>query len=287
MGLKTKIESIPGAIDKVPRPVIAALGVVLAFLIGVLDLVTGYEINLSFFYLLPVLLLSWRFEGSVPVVLISVLCVFIQFMADIMAGHVYSSILIPFWNGVMMFGILLSIAYSFAALKKVLRRESGFARIDYLTEVSNARHFYELASVEAARSARYRRPLSIAVMDVDNFKYVNDNFGHPVGDQLLQTVAKTVQKTLRKTDTIARMGGDEFAFLLPETKSSAAVVAINKVRDNLLAAMEKKGWPVTFSIGVVSCNGGHHLDVLMKMADDLMYTAKKSGKNMIWPGDCP
>ncbi len=286
MGFKAKIESIPGSIDKVPRPVIAASGTVLAFLIGVLDLTTGYEINLSFFYLLPVLLFSLRFEGTVPVVLISVLCALIQFMADIMAGHVYSSILIPFWNGIMMFGILLTIAYSFVALKKVLRRESSFARIDYLTGVSNARHFYELAEIEVTRSARYRRPFSIAVMDVDNFKYVNDNFGHPVGDQLLQTVAKTVRKTLRKTDVIARMGGDEFAFLLPETEGTAAAVAIGKVRDNLLAAMKKKEWPVTFSIGIVSCSCGHHLDVLMKTADDLMYKAKKNGKNMIVTGGC-
>ncbi|MDA8086641.1 MAG: GGDEF domain-containing protein [Nitrospiraceae bacterium] len=282
-----KIRSVMGFLDKIPEPVIALAGVLLALAIGCMGRITGYGINLPFFYLLPVLLISWKFAGRTPAVLMSLFCAFIWFSTDVMAGHVYSHSVLPVWNGIAGLGALSTVGYSFSTLKGVLQRERGFARIDYLTEVSNARDFYERAEIEFARAARYGRSLSIAVVDIDNFKYINDNFGHATGDRLLHTVAKTIQKTLRKTDIIARVGGDEFAILLPETESGAASVAMNKVQAHLLSAMVNNVWPVTFSMGIITRKTAQcSLDNMMKMADDLMYTAKKNGKNMVLAENC-
>ena len=287
VAVNMKMESIKGFLDKISGLVIAFAGVLLALAIGVLDKITGNGINLSFFYLFPVLLISWKFAGRKPAVLMSLFCAFIWFLADVISGHAYSHSAIPVWNGIMGLSLLLTVAYSFSTLKSGLQRERGFARIDYLTEVSNSRAFYEQAEIEFARSTRYDRPLSIVVVDIDNFKRVNDNFGHASGDRLLHTAAKTIQKTLRKTDIVARIGGDEFAILLPETERAAAIVAVTKLQDHLLKAMEKNGWPVTFSMGVVTRMSAQcTVDNLMEMADAFMYEAKKSGKNMVLTGDC-
>lgn len=282
--IDTKIRSIHGFIDKIPGPVVALAGVLMALTLGVLDKVIGHGINLSFFYLLPVLLVSWKFSARILSVLMASFCALTWFAAGALAGPGQSHSVI---NGIMCLGILAAVAYSFSTLKNVLQRERGFARIDYLTGIPNARDFYEKAEIEFSRSARYGRPLSIVVLDIDNFKFANDNYGHSSGDRLLHTVARTIQKTLRKTDTIARIGGDEFSILLPETESGAAMVAVNKVRDHLLRAVQKNGWPVTFSMGLITrmrtqCT----LDNLMEMADDLMYRAKNDGKNKVLTGNC-
>jgi diguanylate cyclase (GGDEF)-like protein len=209
-------------------------------------------------------------------------CALALFLADVLLGCVHPSLVVPVWNGAMELSVLLIIAYFFSTLKSVLFLERSFARVDYLTEIANARHFHEQAEIEFTRSARYNRPLSIVVADIDNFKYVNDNFGHATGDRLLHAVAKTIQKTLRRTDIIARIGGDEFAIVLPETDCRSAIAAATKVRDNLSRAVGKNGWPVTFSMGIVTRLGAQcSLKDSMKKADDLMYTAKKNGKNMI------
>jgi diguanylate cyclase (GGDEF)-like protein len=276
-----KINVIIEFLGKMPNSVVTLLGALLALVIGYLDWITGAEISLSFFYVLPVMLIAW-FEGGRAAAAISFFCTVIWLAADLMSGLVYSNFVIAFWNGVMRIGIFLIVAYSFATIKKLLKRESEQARIDYLTRVSNARDFYEQAEREIGRAARYNRPLAIACLDIDNFKQVNDSFGHSAGDALLQAVAETMRSTLRSTDIISRLGGDEFAILLPETENEQVAVALDKVRHNLMDTVKKGGWPVTFSTGVVTCTGPTcPADELLKMADDLMYKAKRSGKNSI------
>ena len=274
--LDGNIKSMMELIERIPGYVIAPACGLMALAMAC----CGF--NLSFFYLLPILLISWKFPGRTPALLMWLVCAVSCFMAGDLLGHVHPSLVVPVWNGAMEFGVLLMIAYSFSTLKSVLVRERSFARVDYLTELPNARHFHEQAEIEFARSARYNRPLSIVVADIDNFKYVNDNFGHATGDRLLHAVAKTLQKTLRRTDVVARIGGDEFAIVLSETDSGSAVAAMAKVRDNLSMAVGKHGWPVTFSMGIVTRLGTQcSLKDSMKTADALMYTAKKNGKNMI------
>ena len=169
-----------------------------------------------------------------------------------------------------------------ATLKSAMEREKELARTDFLTGAPNARHFHDLVQQEIDRFQRYRRPFSIAYLDLDNFKTVNDLFGHGVGDKVLCAVVQRVGSRLRKTDVVARLGGDEFAFLLTETDREAAQAIIVEIHRDLLIEMQRQDWPVTFSIGVLTClDTPQSADELIKKADNLMYSVKKNGKNAV------
>ncbi len=162
------------------------------------------------------------------------------------------------------------------------RGEGPFARLDPLTGIFNRRAFEELAAGELSRAARYGRPLSLAFVDLDHFKQVNDDFGHEVGDTVLCQVAATLISTMRSADVVARIGGDEFAVLMPETDSQAAMTALEKSRAALKALMQMNAWPTTFSMGVVSADGPQlTLPELLAAADRLMYEAKRTGRDRI------
>jgi len=163
-----------------------------------------------------------------------------------------------------------------------LQQERHLARIDSLTGAANRRAFYESLEGELSRLKRYARPFSVAYLDLDNLKRVNDDFGHEAGDTVLCTVSATARKHLRRTDTIGRLGGDEFAILFSEADSDTARAATDRFNNYLLDAMRQDRWPVTFSIGLVTYLAAPtSVEELMKKADELMYLVKKSGKNNI------
>lgn len=233
------------------------------------------------FYLLPISFATW-FGGKRTGVAISLASAFSWFGADAVTGHTYSHPAIPYWNTAIRFGVFLVVTLLLAALRKAHENDLNLARIDNLTGAVNARFFTELIQTEIDRSQRNKRPLTVAYVDLDNFKSVNDNFGHSIGNKVLSTTVKHAISQLRKVDVVARLGGDEFAFLLRETDQAQARVAISKIQTGLLAEMRRNNWPVTFSIGVLTCiNRPHTIDDLIKRADDLMYSVKKSGKNSI------
>jgi len=161
-------------------------------------------------------------------------------------------------------------------------QEKQLSRIDFLTGIKNRRYFIELANMEINRTRRYEHPFTMLCIDLDNFKVVNDSFGHSTGDILLRLVARTIWENIRVTDTVARLGGDEFAILMPETGRDVAEVIIQRVQKINLDYMRKHGWPVTLSIGVVTfTNPPSTVDEVLRISDRLMYTAKKNGKNRI------
>jgi diguanylate cyclase (GGDEF)-like protein len=136
--------------------------------------------------------------------------------------------------------------------------------------------------MEINRVRRYGHPFTVVCIDLDNFKTVNDCFGHSTGDILLRLVARTIQQNVRATDTVARLGGDEFAILLPETGRNVAEVIMQKVQKINLDIMRRHGWPVTLSIGVVTfMSPPSTVDEVLRLSDRLMYIAKDNGKNSI------
>ena len=167
-------------------------------------------------------------------------------------------------------------------LKMALEREKDDARIDFLTRIPNRRSFYEIASREANRARRYKRPLTVAYIDLDNFKEVNDSRGHDVGDDLLIEVAATLRTNIRGTDAVARLGGDEFALLLTETGEEPGAMVVQKLHERLLESMRQREWPVTFSIGLITFGyPPHSVDEMVRRADEAMYAAKLQGKNSV------
>ena len=202
--------------------------------------------------------------------------------ADIVSGAQYSSEVIYFWNTLVRLGFFL-LTVLLIRVGKDLESEKENSHTDYLTGAVNSRFFGEIMQMEINRTIRYQYPLTIAFIDVDDFKTINDQFGHSVGDKVLETVARAMRQYLRKTDIVARVGGDEFAILLPEADIDVAQVAISKVQQGLLNEMQVNHWPATFSIGVLTfITPPDSADEMLNMADKIMYSVKNSGKNNIY-----
>jgi len=249
--------------------------------LGIIDYVTGYEFSFSIFYLIPIVFVTWFVDRSSAIVF-SVICAVVWSIADITSGHGHSYQILILWDGFMHLGFFLVTVYILEGFKKALERQKELARIDYITGVANARYFYEVAAAEINRSERYKHTISLAYLDIDNFKQINDKFGHSTGNMLLETAAGVMKKNIRSSDIVARLGGDEFAIYLAETNAAQAKIAVDKIKERLRDAMNMKNWPVTFSIGVVTCSSpGCSVDSIIKAADSLMYTVKNSGKNMV------
>lgn len=244
-----------------------------------LDYITGDEIAFSIFYLIPVGFAAWYGSRSSGL-LISVLGSMAWLALDISTGHENYGPAVVIWNAFVRFGSLGITSLLVSVLNKLYRNEHEMAQIDSLTGAFNHRGFYERAQVEIYRTSRYNSVFSVAYIDIDDFKKVNDNHGHHVGDRLLQSMVQAVQWNIRATDSIARIGGDEFAILLPETDEPAARQVIGKLQENLRRAMMSDGIPITFSVGVMTFNKPPEgVDDMLKLVDALMYDVKKNGKD--------
>ncbi len=157
------------------------------------------------------------------------------------------------------------------------------ATIDALTQMFNRRHLMIELELEFKRSQRYSRDLSLVLFDIDHFKQVNDQYGHPVGDQVLKRIALTIRDDVRASDIPARLGGEEFAMLLPETSVSLAYQIADRIRvkvQNQRYISEGQRFQVTLSSGIAELTNEYHkpLDFL-KSCDRLLYLAKRSGRN--------
>ncbi len=160
------------------------------------------------------------------------------------------------------------------------------ATTDVLTGLNNRRNFFELARNELGRAQRYERSLSLLMIDLDHFKQVNDQYGHTVGDQVLQAVAQRCKDIIRQQDVIGRYGGEEFAVILPETDSQAAYLTANRIRahiaDTPFRATNGDAISLTVSIGIASLDQDiQDLTLFLNTADTALYKAKGSGKNCI------
>ncbi len=171
--------------------------------------------------------------------------------------------------------------------RKTLQRElERQARIDYLTGIANRRYFIEQGEAELARSDRYGNQLSVFMLDLDHFKAVNDQHGHSVGDQVLQKLGSIFMETLREIDIPGRLGGEEFAVLLPETDADRAMDVAERLRsviaDTPIHLDSGRVLHFTASIGIATLNGRKtSIGALLSMADKALYQAKQSGRNKV------
>ncbi len=169
---------------------------------------------------------------------------------------------------------------------RLFAQSQKLASTDSLTTIYNRRRFYELAEREFKRAIRFERPLAMIMMDIDNFKTVNDSYGHPAGDRALSEIAKICLHELRDVDIFGRYGGDEFIVLLPETTLIQATNIAERVRieiqNSKITLPNNAVISVTASLGVVSLDVScGSLSILMERADQVLYKSKQSGRNQV------
>lgn len=250
------------------------VGVLCALSVGVIDLMTPPAYTFGLLYVLTISFTSW-FAGKHAGLIIAICCTML-WAVDRFNGDLYAST----WNILSALGIYCFISMLVIRMRKLWEIERTLSRKDPLTGVMNIRAFTEFAEYEILRLQRQCCPFSVAYLDLDNFKHVNDQYGHKKGDELLISVVNCLEEHLRKTDVIARMGGDEFTILLPATDQEAVKVVIQKVREDLSRLSNINKWPTTFSMGVLTCSHGDcSLDEIISRADKLMYEVKNAGKN--------
>ena len=258
-------------------PTRAILVVVVVFgVVAAIDKATGRELSFSLFYLLPVALVSFRWRTAAGQ-LAAAVAALAWLSIDLWSGSSYSHPLIPFWNATVRFGFFSLIALLLDRLHGAVEQQTALARTDSLTGLPNRRSFEEMARRELARADRLRTPLALAIIDLDDFKLINDRQGHAAGDLVLQRFAATAGRVLRSIDIAARMGGDEFALLLPNVDAASALLTLQRFQ---AALRDDPRSPIGCSVGVAQVEGGALEDVL-RCADDALYRAKESGKGSI------
>ncbi len=268
-------------LEKWSKPSKWGMGLVLLAVIGLLDFWTGNEIAFYLFYIIPVALVTWIL-GKGSGLFFSVLGSLIALLDEIATEQSFLHPLIYVWNGLVILGFFVIVTLLLDQLKHQLEFHKALAQTDSLTGAVSTRFFYRLLQIESDRFRRYRRPFTLAYFDLDNFKAINDSFGHNVGDTVLCTIVHETQRHLRKTDVIGRLGGDEFAMIFPETDQEGGQKVVQSIRCLLLDQMRMNGWPVTFSIGVATFLAlPASQQEMIRMIDDLMYSAKKDGKDGI------
>jgi diguanylate cyclase (GGDEF)-like protein len=246
---------------------------------GWVDKTTLDELRVMPLYLLPVIISAW-FLGMGEGLFFAMCASFIWLWLDRVGGTAYKIYWIPLWNSIMDFLFFALVAFLLARLKQEFLSEKSKSRADTLTGLLNSRGFMELSAVELERARRHGHPISLAYMDLDNFKAVNDTQGHSAGDRLLKEVGLVLRDGIRRNDLAARLGGDEFAVFFPETGPDAAKESCRRLQEALDGTMKLARWPVTFSIGVATFpRMPKHLDEVLRAADNAMYAVKKKGKN--------
>jgi diguanylate cyclase (GGDEF)-like protein len=284
MTLLKKFDSIRNALfnhlDRLSGPMLLCLSFGLVVLTGIIDFFTG-GYSFILFYLFPIFLASWFIDRTAG----GLVCIG-SFAASLLANPYryimrhYAHPSFYYWDLTLEFTYLILLSLMFSALRTQFNTEREMSRVDPLTRALNRRGLLELLTYEIAQCSRHNRSLSLAFLDLDNFKTINDQSGHAEGDKVLCAVVASLHETLRHTDTIARVGGDEFVMMLPGSDAETTGEFINKIQEHLLLTMKTHHWPVTFSIGLITyVNPQGSAEELIHQVDKLMYSIKNQNKN--------
>ena len=257
------------------------VSLVLIVVIGTIDFYTGFEFSVSFLYIFPVILATWA-KGWRFGITSALFAAIVWSVALYTAGFPAPRSSYPIWNTFMRFCVLATVGYTFSFFKQVLESEIQDARYDHLTGIANRREFLNVLETEINRSNHSQIPFSVAFLDLDNFKKLNDAAGHGAGDHALRAVGMALQQTCRKMDLPGRIGGDEFALLLPDTDELTARAIIERFRERFAFEMQHNQWALGVSIGIINSHGNNLSAVqILNAADYVMYKAKRGGKNQV------
>ena len=261
-------------------PTALALALAMIAAIGALDYLTGDQLSFSVFYLMPVAVATWRLRLMAGLSMAG-LSAGVWLGVDVVSRTTYSNPAIHLWNSLVRLGFFVIVAVLMEQVHVGYRWEAASARTDPLTGLANRRSFNEVAEVEIERARRHGRPVTLVVLDVDDFKRVNDLHGHDAGDDLLRALAAAMTSSLRTGDVVARFGGDEFVLLLPETGPAEAVAVVERIRRAAAAAATGDWSPDRFSLGAVTfLVPPPGVIEALRRVDAVMYGAKRAGKGV-------
>jgi diguanylate cyclase (GGDEF)-like protein len=258
------------------------IGLAVVAAIAWADFATGTEVSLSVIYLLPVIMVAWVTRSTLYGVIVAVAAI-ATVPAEAYRTHFTSqSALVASWNALVRLALFCVVLYLIERVQILVARQEELALTDELTSLANSRAFRNLCRREIERSRRYGHALSLAYIDIDDFKLVNDLRGHTEGDRVLQAMASVARATVRSVDTVARLGGDEFAVLMPETGAADAEPVMGRVHEAFQKAAGESSCPMTCSIGLATFERSPaSVDELIDQADQLMYQAKADGKDSL------
>lgn len=255
----------------------------LAF-IGYIDLFFGYEFSFPLFYLIPVGYVAW-FSGKKTGLFFALLAACLWFYIDYLSDRSYVNQYAIYWNAMMRLGIFSTVSMLIYLIHKKIKEVDVLARKDSLTTLYNRLGMIDLIQMEINRTNRYGNTFALVLIDLDNFKMINDSFGHRQGDRALKHFALLLKKNSRKTDLIGRIGGDEFVLVLPCVNQEQSVRIIEKIQKQVKQHHHKHPHLIAnFSAGLLVC-GETKLSAieLLSRADKLMYFSKKSHDKKITP----
>ncbi|EKO39543.1 MAG: diguanylate cyclase (GGDEF) domain-containing protein [Solidesulfovibrio magneticus str. Maddingley MBC34] len=269
------------------RWILTAVCITLIDLVARLHYITGFAYEFNSFYALPLLASAWWLD-NVTCVCTTLFCLADWAYTDIKLGGGQSEPLPLLCNTATRAMTIICVTVILKRLHHALQQEWENSRKDQLTGLCNRRLYYELGATVLEIARRQSLPVTLAFMDLDRFKEVNDTLGHAIGDDLLRTVAAVMQDHFRSEDVLARLGGDEFAAIMPGLTAVDARLRLESLRESIRAAMSKHSWPVTLSIGAASfaeVTGG--IEVMLRAADAAMYEAKAAGRDCLVLRACP
>lgn len=183
---------------------------------------------------------------------------------------------------ILFIAILINISIIIFTIKLLIKYNILKIQVskDSLTEIYNRQYFMNTLEKEIERSTRNNTCLAMVLFDIDDFKKVNDGYGHYIGDQVLTTITKSVSNIIRKYDTFGRLGGEEFGIILPELREADTIDLCERIRHNV-EELDFETITVTISIGVAMFCKGDNQHSLYQKSDDAMYRAKNCGKNKV------
>jgi diguanylate cyclase (GGDEF)-like protein len=261
------------------------LGLAVVAGVACLDYAAGAKLLLSIFYLLPVMMVAWWTRSTLYGLLVA--------LASAVAGPVVAYLLdfgtvslpVSLWNNGVRLTVFCVVLYLLHRMRVLNEGFEEMALSDELTGLVNLRGFRQVAALEIERSVRYEHEFSLAYIDIDDFKNVNDQRGHGEGDRVLQALAGIAKATARTSDTVARIGGDEFVILMPETGPEVAVVVVTRLLEMVRRGASRDRVTVTCSIGLASFREApDSVALMLAAADQLLYSAKAAGRDAMRQG---
>ncbi len=272
-----------------PAVAVWAAAVVAVAFIGVVDYASGAELRVFPLYFVPVSLVAWH-RGRAGALILAALSSMSWVVSNALAGLTFSTSGLWVANALVQGVAFATVGLLIASLRAAVVREHGLSRTDPVTLALNSRAFYEEAGRLIALCRRKARPVTLAYIDLDHFKEINDARGHTAGDDLLRGISRLIQASVRPSDVFARLGGDEFVLLLPEADADDARAMLERLRLVIGGSSVSSGPPVTATIGAVTfVTPPETVEEAVRHADSRMYAGKSAGGNRVhldviaWP----